>query len=54
MGAGPGPLPSAFICAICGSFPAGLGARAAARARSKFNGSRFKVPHKRKAEKLKS
>ncbi len=23
MGAGPGALPSAFICAICGSFPAG-------------------------------
>ena len=42
MGAGPGALPSAFICAICGSFPAG---RAAARARSKFKvqGSKFKV-----------
>ena len=45
MGAGPGALPSAFICAICGSFPAGRaggGPGAFKVQRFKVQGSRFK------------
>jgi len=42
MGAGPGVLPSAFICAICGSFPAGrAGGGSGAFKVQRFNGSRF-------------
>ena len=42
MGAGPGALPSAFICAICGSFPAGRpGGGPGAFKVQRFNGSRF-------------
>ena len=43
MGAGPGALPSAFICAICGSFPAGCWASARAHSRFRVQGSGFKV-----------
>jgi len=39
MGAGPGTLPSAFICAICGSFPAGR----AGGGPGAFKVQRFKV-----------
>ena len=39
MGAGPGALPSAFICAICGSFPAGR----AGGGPGAFKVQRFKV-----------
>ena len=38
-GAGPGALPSAFICAICGSFPAGR----AGGGPGAFKVQRFKV-----------
>jgi len=42
MGAGPGALPSAFICAICGSLPAGrAGGGPGAFKVQRFNGSRF-------------
>ena len=52
MGAGPGALPSAFICAICGSFPAGRagggpGAFKVQGSRFKVQGSKFKVQSSR-------
>ena len=44
MGAGPGTLPSAFICAICGSFPAGrAGGGPGAFKVQRFKVQRFKV-----------
>jgi len=44
MGAGPGALPSAFICAICGSFPAGrAGGGPGAFKVQRFKVQRFKV-----------
>ena len=44
MDAGPGALPSAFICAICGSFPAGrAGGGPGAFKVQRFKVQRFKV-----------
>jgi hypothetical protein len=46
MGAGPGLLPSAFICAICGSFPAGR----AGGGPGAFKVQRFKVQRFRRSK----
>ena len=47
MGAGPGALPSAFICAICGSFPAGRAGGGPGA--FKVQGSRFPIKEKLKS-----